>query len=65
MYPLLDIQILIMLVVRTTENLLRGIFFSLWEVPYLGDLVSKNALLCPLQRQSMLQPAKHARKLAV
>ena len=39
-----------------------GYIFSLWEVSYLGDLVSKNALLCPLQKQSMLEPVKHARK---
>ena len=62
MYPLLDIQILIRLVVPKTENLFQGIFFNLWEVPYLGDLVSKNVLLCPLQKQSMLQLVKHARK---
>ena len=44
MYPLLDIQTLIMLVVLTKENPLRGTFFSLWEVPYLGDLISKNVI---------------------
>ena len=61
-YLLLDIQIQIMLVVPRVENLLRAIFFSLWEMPYLGDLVSKSVLLCPVEKLSMLQSAKHARK---
>ena len=63
MYPLLDIQTLIMLTVLTTENPLRGTFFSFWEVPYLGDLVSKSVLLYPLQNQSMLQLVRHVRKM--
>ena len=35
MHPLLDIQVLIMLVVLTTKSLLRGTFSKVWEVPYL------------------------------
>ena len=62
MYPLLDIQTLIMLVVLIVENPLWGTFSNLWEVPYVGDLVSKSVLLCPLQKQSMLQLVRHVRK---
>ena len=54
MYPLLHIQTLIMLAIPATQNPLRGIFFSLWEVPYLGDLMSNSLLLSPLQKRNML-----------
>ena len=63
MYLLLDTQTLTMLDVLTVGSLLQSIVFNQWEVPYLGDVVSKNVLHCLPLKQSISQLLRHVRKL--